>query len=34
MATTIAHPTNISLKGNTIYTANLGRWHTTAIDLV
>lgn len=32
-ATTIAHPTNIALKGNTMYTANLGRWHITAIDL-
>jgi sugar lactone lactonase YvrE len=32
-ATTIAHPTNIALKGNTLYTANLGRWHITAIDL-
>jgi sugar lactone lactonase YvrE len=32
-ATTIAHPTNVVLKGNTLYTANLGRWHITAIDL-
>jgi sugar lactone lactonase YvrE len=32
-ATTIAHPTNIALKGSTLYTANLGRWHITAIDL-
>lgn len=32
-ATTIAHPTNIALKGDTMYTANLGRWHITAIDL-
>lgn len=32
-ATTMAHPTNIALKGNTLYTANLGRWHITAIDL-
>ena len=32
-ATTIAHPTNIALRGNTMYTANLGRWHITAIDL-
>jgi sugar lactone lactonase YvrE len=32
-ATTIAHPTNVALKGNTMYTANLGRWHVTAIDL-
>jgi sugar lactone lactonase YvrE len=32
-ATTIAHPTNVALKGDTLYTANLGRWHITAIDL-
>ncbi len=32
-ATTLAHPTNVALKGNTMYTANLGRWHITAIDL-
>lgn len=32
-ATLIAHPTNVALKGNTLYTANLGRWHITAIDL-
>lgn len=33
MATTIAHPTNIALKGDRLYTANLGRWHITEIDL-
>jgi len=32
-ATTIAHPTNIALKGDKMYTANLGRWHVTEIDL-
>lgn len=32
-ATTIAHPTNVALKGNILYSANLGRWHITAIDL-
>lgn len=32
-ATTIAHPTNIALKGDRLYTANLGRWHITEIDL-
>ena len=32
-ATTIAHPTNIALKDDILYTANLGRWHITAIDL-
>jgi hypothetical protein len=32
-ATTIAHPTNVALKGAKMYTANLGRWHITEIDL-
>ncbi|WP_421723140.1 SMP-30/gluconolactonase/LRE family protein [Bauldia sp.] len=32
-ATTLAHPTNIALKGEKMYTANLGRWHITEIDL-
>ena len=32
-ATTMAHPTNVALKGLTLYTANLGRWHITEIDL-
>jgi sugar lactone lactonase YvrE len=32
-ATTLAHPTNIALKGSKMYTANLGRWHITEIDL-
>jgi sugar lactone lactonase YvrE len=32
-ATTLSHPTNVALKGNQLYTANLGRWHITAIDL-
>jgi len=32
-ATTLAHPTNVALKGSTIYTANLGRWHITEIDI-
>ncbi len=32
-ATVIAHPTNIALKGSKMYTANLGRWHITEIDL-
>ena len=33
--TTLAHPTNISLSedGKTMYTANLGRWHITEIDI-
>lgn len=32
-ATMLAHPTNIALKGDKLYTANLGRWHLTEIDL-
>jgi sugar lactone lactonase YvrE len=32
-ATVLAHPTNIALKRNKMYTANLGRWHITEIDL-
>ena len=33
-ATTIAHPTNVAFKGaDRLYTANLGRWHITEIDL-
>lgn len=33
-ATVLAHPTNIALKGSKLYTANLGRWHITEIDLL
>ncbi len=32
-ATVLAHPTNVALKGDKMYTANLGRWHITEIDL-
>lgn len=32
-ATTIAHPTNVALKADKLYTSNLGRWHITEIDL-
>lgn len=32
-ATTLAHPTNIAFKGDKLYTANLGRWHITEIDV-
>ncbi|MDR3493500.1 MAG: SMP-30/gluconolactonase/LRE family protein [Ancalomicrobiaceae bacterium] len=32
-ATLLAHPTNIAFKGDRLYTANLGRWHVTEIDL-
>ena len=35
VCTTLAHPTNIVISedGNTMYTANLGRWHITKIDI-
>lgn len=32
-ATVLAHPTNIAMHGDTLVTANLGRWHLSAIDL-
>jgi sugar lactone lactonase YvrE len=32
-ATVLAHPTNVALKGDRLYTANLGRWHITEIRL-
>jgi len=32
-ATVLAHPTNVAVKGDRMYTANLGRWHITEIDL-
>ncbi len=32
-ATVMAHPTNIALSGTKLYTANLGRWHITEIEL-
>ncbi|HZP19035.1 MAG TPA: SMP-30/gluconolactonase/LRE family protein [Bauldia sp.] len=32
-STVISHPTNIALKGDRMYTANLGRWHITEVDL-
>ena len=32
-ATVLAHPTNVAIKGNKMYSANLGRWHITEIDL-
>ena len=28
----MCHPTNIAFRGTTLFTANLGRWHVTAID--
>ncbi|MEM1431930.1 MAG: SMP-30/gluconolactonase/LRE family protein [Pseudomonadota bacterium] len=30
-AHTLCHPTNVAFDGTTLYTANLGRWHMTAI---
>ena len=32
-AHTLAHPTNISFRDDTLFTANLGRWHIAAIDM-
>lgn len=31
-AHTLAHPTNLAFRGSTLFTANLGRWHVTAIE--
>jgi gluconolactonase len=28
------HPTNLAFRGSTLFTANLGRWHITAIEMV
>ncbi len=32
-AHTFCHPTNIAFCGNRLFTANLGRWHITAVDV-
>jgi len=32
-ATALAHPTNIALRGNTLFAAGLGRWHLAQIDI-
>jgi sugar lactone lactonase YvrE len=32
-AHTLAHPTNLAFRGTTMFTANLGRWHITAIEM-
>jgi gluconolactonase len=32
-AHTLAHPTNLAFAGTTMVTANLGRWHLSAIEL-
>ena len=29
----LAHPTNIAFRGATMFTANLGRWHITSIEV-
>jgi sugar lactone lactonase YvrE len=29
----LAHPTNIAFRGTTMFTANLGRWHLTRIEV-
>jgi hypothetical protein len=29
----LCHPTNVAFRGGTLFAANLGRWHVTAIDL-
>lgn len=33
LATTLAHPTNTALKDGKLFTANLGRWHISEVDL-
>jgi sugar lactone lactonase YvrE len=32
LAHLMCHPTNIAFRGSTLFTANLGRWHVTAIE--
>lgn len=32
-AHTLCHPTNVALRGSTLLTANLGRWHITSLNL-
>jgi sugar lactone lactonase YvrE len=32
-AHTLAHPTNLAFRGSTMFTANLGRWHVTRIEV-
>ena len=29
----LAHPTNLAFRGSTMFAANLGRWHVTAIEV-
>lgn len=32
-AHTLAHPTNLAFRGTTMFTANLGRWHVTRLEV-
>jgi len=32
-AHTLAHPTNVAFRGTSLFTANLGRWHLTRIEV-
>jgi gluconolactonase len=32
-AHTLAHPTNVAFRGTTMFTANLGRWHLTRLEV-
>ncbi|HLV97344.1 MAG TPA: SMP-30/gluconolactonase/LRE family protein [Ktedonobacterales bacterium] len=32
-AHTLCHPTNCAFRGTTLFTANLGRWHITQVDV-
>ncbi len=32
-AHTLCHPTNVAFRGEELFTANLGRWHVTRIDV-
>ena len=32
-AHTLAHPTNVAFRGTSLFTANLGRWHLTRLDV-
>jgi gluconolactonase len=29
----LAHPTNLAFRGTTMFTANLGRWHVSRLDV-
>jgi sugar lactone lactonase YvrE len=33
IAHVLCHPTNVAFRGSTLFAANLGRWHVTAIDV-